>query len=71
MPSFTMSEFVVKHKLKVNLTDTGATKLVAKKLKELGYIRVKKRHNGIVQNVWSNDHNRLDELKSQLASLKL
>lgn len=70
MPTFTMEEFIAKHKLGVEITNPAATKLIAKKLKSLGFRKVRTMYKGERQNVWTDD-NDLEELQKKLASLKL
>ncbi len=71
MPTFTMGELIVRNGLTVDLRDSTATRMIAAKLKKAGYKRVRRRHNGKIQHVWTNEFDRLEELKSQLASIKL
>lgn len=72
MPTFTMSEFIEKNELGCRSDDPSATKLIARKLREAGYKKLKLRHNGTVQNVWTNEQDlRIEALKAKLALLKL
>lgn len=69
---FTMAEFISEHGLGVSTRDAGATKLIAAKLRTDGFRRVKMKHRGRMQWVWTNegDTHRVS-LKSKLASIKL
>ncbi len=69
--TFTMEEFISEHKLGVDIGNPQATKLVAKKLRELGFRQDRRMHAGKRQVVWTNEPNTLEDLKSKLASLKL
>jgi hypothetical protein len=66
-----MEEFIAQHKLGVDIGNPQATRLVAKKLKELGYRQERRGSRGTRQIVWTNEPNTMEELKSKLASLKL
>jgi hypothetical protein len=69
---YTMAEFIKEFKLGVDIHDTTATKLVAKKLQSLGYRRVlvkdKKTKNS--RPIWSKRHERLEGLKHALEAIK-
>ena len=72
MATFTMIEFIEEQKLGVAPTDSHATKIIAKRLRELGYQQVRMVYKGERQNVWTNERApQLDELKAKLAQLKI
>lgn len=72
MATFTLEEFIAQHKLNVPLTDSHATRMIAKRLRELGFQQVRMVYKDKRQPVWTNERaTQLDDLKSKLASLKL
>ncbi len=70
MVMLTMKQFIEMHKLNVRLDDAGATRLIAKKLRDAGYKRVKRRFEGKVQWVWMKDDRR-DDLNAKLEVIDL
>lgn len=72
MATFTMEEMIQEKGLGVSLTDPTATRLIAKRLKEMGYQQVRLVYKGKRQMVWTNERSvHLEDLKSKLADLKL
>lgn len=70
MATYTMSEFIEQHKLDVSPHDSVATKLIVKRLTELGYKKTKIRRHGGMEIVWSNERaTNLEDLKKKLAGI--
>jgi hypothetical protein len=67
----TMSEFIKLHKLKVDLRDPASTKLIAKKFRDNGYVRRKRRYKGKVQWVWTNAKDESERLQNLNAKLEV
>ncbi len=66
----TMEEFIAKHKLNVNIQDSAATKLIAKRLVALGYRAKKVRLDGTTKRVWVKRGTELQELQERLDAIK-
>lgn len=67
MATFTMKEYIARHKLNVGLLDSGATRVIAQKLRKDGYERIRVRYNGAIAWVWTNERNaRIKTLKEKL-----
>ncbi len=68
MATFTMGEFIAEHGLGVNVNDSGATREIAKYLRQKGFERVKTREGY----VWTDERGaRLSQLQQKLRGIKL
>lgn len=52
---YTMAEFIEEFKLGVSVHDAGATRMIAARLKKLGFKPIRRRYGGKVHIVWEKD----------------
>jgi hypothetical protein len=64
-----MEEFIAKHNLNVDIKNPQATRLIATKLRQLGYRPVRKLVKGERVKAYTNDAD-LADLKTKLADIK-
>lgn len=65
MPTLTMKELIDEYAPEASLLDSGVTRAIARKLRMQGYRRVRRRWQGKVQWVWTNE-DRLAELTGRI-----